>query len=511
MNWVSFLRDKAIEHPSKVALIDDDNNKKWTYKELFEESTMCAGLMMSNGVVNGDNIAILAKNRVEHLTLLFACSYIGATLVPMNFRLSHQEIVEILDKVNARLIFHEDEICDYENAKRINILSEDFTKKPKLTDGQIEDIANFANNDSDPSLMLFSSGTTGQPKGILLHGQMIGCNQEMTNSSWGLKEDDVTIINTPFFHTGGYNVLCLPLLKLGGTVILKRDFCPFETLDLIKKYSVSVYFAVPSMFEMMASEDSFDRADLSSVRFFVSGGAHCSVELIKKYQRKEISFKQGFGLSEVGPNCFLLHEDDAIAKVGSIGKPMSHTSVLLVNEEGKEVDQGEIGELLLAGDHVCCGYYNDTELFSSSFQGAYFKTGDLARMDEDGFFYIVGRKKEMYISGGENVYPAEVEKKVVQHPDIDQCFVVSINDDKWGEVGVSYIKSSKKVAMSELREFLNPVLSRYKHPQYIINVERLPYLANGKVDKVQLKKTAADIIEPSCGPTIKREYESSHF
>jgi fatty-acyl-CoA synthase len=499
MSWISFLENSFSQYSDKVAIIDDDLNQKWSYNELINEGNRLAAFLHEKGTTRGDRVAIHSKNRIEHLTLLLACAKLGAILVPLNTRLTQREIKEILLKVNAQVIFHS--YC-LDNDSLVATHKVDFHEL-----GEYSTKEKYTWSDvclSEPLMMLFSSGTTGEPKGILLHGQMLKANQEATCEFWKLQSDDVTLVSTPFFHTGGYNVLCLPLLAIGGTVILTKQFDAGRTIQLIEKYQVSVYFGVPSIFELIAREENFINCDLSSIRFLISGGAYCPISLIKKYQHKDITFKQGFGLSEVGPNCFLLEARDAISKVGSIGKAMPHTHVIVVDEDNHEVPCGNVGELLLAGDHVCAGYYDDDALFNKSSLNSYFKTGDLVQVDKDGFFYIVGRKKEMYISGGENVYPAEVEKNIGEHPDVLNNVIVSVTDEKWGEVGVAFIeqaKSSENISIEGLRLFLNNRLSRYKHPQYIKRVEQFEYLDNGKINrKILLNKLKQ-----------KSEYDTSHF
>tara|TARA_R110002072_G_scaffold64203_9_gene159972 strand:+ start:13717 stop:15192 length:1476 start_codon:yes stop_codon:yes gene_type:complete len=482
-SWLSFLAIANDLYPEKIAIIEDDKNISWSYAQLYEQTLKTLSLFKQMDIRKGDRVAIYAKNRVEHLTLLFASTYLGSILVPMNYRLSHNESLEILDKVKPKAIFYEEGFC--ENVSYPVIDLDKINYKDYEASRMVEEI-----NIDLPNLMLFSSGTTGQPKGILLHGRMLLSNQENTCRSWKLRNDDITLISTPFFHTGGYNVLCLPLLKLGATVIIKRDFDADNVLEIIEKYNLTVYFGVPSIFNMIAESQNFKEAQLESIRFFVSGGASCPVSLIETYQKKNIIFKQGFGLSEVGPNCFLLEGHEAIRKVGSIGRPMPHTNVLLLKEDGHLAGVDEVGEVLLSGEHVCAGYFNENERFKSCLFDGYFKTGDLAKMDKDGFFYIVGRKKDMYISGGENVYPAEVEKKIMEHPEISDVVIVPTKSAKWGEVGVAYLQGNKELTIEELRVFLNEGLSRYKHPQHLVNIKKMPLLDNGKVDRNQIKQMA---------------------
>jgi fatty-acyl-CoA synthase len=357
-------------------------------------------------------------------------------------------------------------------------------------------------NDLDPCLMLFTSGTTGKPKGVLLHGKMLRSNQIETCRGWGLRSTDKTIVETPFFHTGGYNVLCLPLLSIGGEIIIAAEFNLKTLFETIQKDKITVYFGVPTMFQMMLEHSRVDNVDFSSIRFFVSGGAHCPQKVIESFQKKGIVFKQGFGLTEVGPNCFLLEEKDAIRKLGSIGRPMPHSHVFLLNKNNEKAKVNEIGEIVISGPHLCAGYYKDQQLFSASCFKSAFRTGDLAKFDSEGFYTIVGRKKDMYISGGENIYPAEVEKVILDIESVAQAIVVSRPDNKWGEVGVAFLHSTTHFSIEELRNLLTNKLSRYKHPHQIKYLEEFPLLANGKIDRKKLSEWANH---------SWRENESSHI
>jgi len=494
MKWINFLDINEATCPDKVAVIDQQSQSSYTYQRLADISNAWALLLLKYGVGKGDRIAILATNRFEHLSLLFAAAKIGAILVPLNFRLAPDEINKILNRIDAKALFSTGKLCYEFDGKYIDLDSFDHKVLDKLIEGKIDLSYSFQTTAStldDDILMQFTSGSTGEPKGVLMHGRMLRTNMVETVKNWELIKEDVTMVETPFFHTGGYNVLCLPLLLLGGTVVLAAKFDMENVFDSVPRYKISVYFGVPTMFQMMATCPKFDSVNMDSIRFLVSGGAACPVEVINKYQEKQIQFKQGFGLTEVGPNCFLLHEDDAIRKIGSIGRPMNHSIVKIVTEGGRDAELGEIGELRLKGDHLCRSYFNDEQRYLDSLDDGFFKTGDLVKYDEEGFFYVVGRIKDMYISGGENVYPGEVEKQLVSIEGIDDAVVVPVNCDKWGEIGLAYLKTDQsKFTLEMIRNFLKDKLSRYKHPHFVECLEEFPLLANGKVNRVELRDRA---------------------
>lgn len=489
-NWIHFLEKNAVDFKDKLAVIDQGSNRKLTYAELNSEVNAWAHVLKNEGLKEHDALAFHAPaNCLFHLTLMLACAKIKVLFVPLNFRLSNVELEQVIVRLEPKLYMGVGE-------KILNVETKYLDASKVSLDLKHED-AEFQTSSAtldDTILMLFTSGSTGVPKGVMFHGQMLLSNQIETINGWGLKSTDVTLVETPFFHTGGYNVLLLPLLYLGGTVILAESFSPENVFNCIEKEKVSVYFGVPTMFQMLLEKPRFHECDFKSIRFFISGGAACSIPMIEEYQKKGLVFKQGFGLTEVGPNCFLLDEKFAVTKSGSIGRPMPHSKVKVVTKEGAEAGPNVPGELLIAGPHVCLGYYKNAEAFKETFKDGYFYTGDLVKYDEDGFFYVVGRIKDMYISGGENVYPGEVEKQITGHHDIAEAVVVAVPSQKWGEVGFAFLKTEKTIAIEELREFLNPLLSRYKHPHYAKCLKTFPLLPNGKVDRKALKAEALKTI-----------------
>lgn len=483
-HWIDFLEKNAQVYGDKIALIDQGTNRRISYSELNREVDSWASVLQDQGVAKDDAIVFLHScNCLEHVTLLLACAKIGAFFVPLNFRLSNIEIEDVVNRLEPKLYIGT-------GTKVLNV----DTKYLDLKTINLFDYKTFKENKStldDTILMLYTSGSTGVPKGVMFHGNMLLANQIETAKGWKLTSEDITLVETPFFHTGGYNVLLLPLLYLGATAILAPAFSPENVFECIEKEKISVYFAVPTMFQMLLEKPYFKSCDFSSIRFFISGGAACSIPMIEEYQKKGLMFKQGFGLTEVGPNDFLLEEKDAIKKAGSIGKPMPHSIVRVINKDGLDAAINEAGELLLGGPHVCAGYYKNAEAFAESFKNGFFHTGDLVRFDEDGFYFVVGRIKDMYISGGENVYPGEVEKQMTAHKDITEAVVVAIPSEKWGEVGFAFLKTDGiDISLEALREYLNPLLSRYKHPQFVRCMKDFPLLPNGKVDRKYLKSEA---------------------
>ncbi|MBF0381217.1 MAG: AMP-binding protein [Magnetococcales bacterium] len=480
--WQDFIQLHRQRTPNKLAIIDRRSSKRLTYEDLDSEVRLWQLYLVAANIKKGDRVAYLAPNRLEHITLFFACCRLGAIFVPLNHRLAPQELAQIIKHIEPGIVIGEDECpfamdIDYKKVAEIN-----------LQDGEAPKAV--AIQQDDPLLMLFTSGSTGEPKGVLFHSKMLLANIEQTITTGVLQPQDISIINTPFFHTGGYNVFTLPMFSIGGTLILFEKFEPAGVLEVIATEGVNVFWAVPTMFQAIADEDNFSKTDFSNIRFFLSGGAPLSLPLIQTYHRHGVPFKQGFGLTEVGPNCFLHETEESFTYPNSIGRPMPFSKVRVVDEDGQDVGVDEVGEMLIAGPHLCLGYWRNEEKFKLSMRGEYFATGDLVRVDERGLYYVMGRKKEMYISGGENVFPGEVEKQLVLHPNITQSVVVGVADKKWSEVGFAFFVGDKDIELASLREYLDPILARYKHPHHLKRLAELPLLANGKIDRRHLEKLA---------------------
>ena len=483
--WIDFIATRAARTPQRLALIirkvDSGERQLVTYADLDQVAKRWASWLYRNGVVPRDRVALLAPNRIEHLTIFFACIRLGAVFVPLNFRLGEAELKVQLALIEPSLFLtNQPHLCGDRPCQDID----------GIFLGNETDFPAVSAQREDTLLMLFTSGSTGTPKGVMLHAGMLQQNMINTQLGWGLRPDDISVVHTPFFHTGGYNVTCLPLLRLGGCLIMTDRFEPEDMLHLLEEERVSVFFAVPTMFRMMRESAGFQTVDLSRLRLCISGGAPCPLSLITAWRARGVALKQGFGLTEVGPNCFAMTEEEAARRPDAIGKPMLHSQMKLINEQGQPVSDDTIGELCISGKHVCQGYWRAAELFAEVFKDGFFHTGDLMRRDPDGFYYVVGRKKEMYISGGENIFPGEVVRCLLRHPRINDAIVLPVADEKWGEVGFAFVRTDLALNLSQLRAFLDPLLSRYKHPHYLHALLELPLLANGKVDMNALRQLA---------------------
>jgi fatty-acyl-CoA synthase len=339
----------------------------------------------------------------------------------------------------------------------------------------------------DPQLIIYTSGTTGLPKGVLLTHGMLTWNAVNTHLGWDLCAEDKTILHAAMFYTAGWNVFTLPLFHSRGVNVLVQSFDADLILDLIERERITVFFGVPTMFQMLLDSPKFSSTDLSSIRFMVSGGAPLGRPLFEAFQsEKGIRIWEGYGLTEVGPNCFM-----ANGKLGTVGHPMPHVDVKLIGPDGREVPQGEEGEFLLRGPNVCAGYLNKPEATAEAIRDGWFHTGDLGRMDSDGHMSIVGRLKDMFISGGANVYPAEIERVIETHPSVAGSAVIGVPDPRWGEVGKAIVelKPGASLTLEDLESYLADRLGKFKRPKYLAVVEALPRTpASGKVQKFILKE-----------------------
>jgi fatty-acyl-CoA synthase len=359
--------------------------------------------------------------------------------------------------------------------------------EPTLRDAPDVKIGNEAVDAEDILCLLFTGGTTGLPKAARISYRMIAWNT-LNTVIHELSRGDVTLTHTPMFHTGGLFVYTLPLLTLGGTVVIMRKWTADRMLELIESERVTVLFCVPTQFQMMLESPRFAETSFKSIRFLTSGGAPLPVPVIHAYREAHGAvFKQGFGMTEFGPGIFSMAPAFAETKAGSIGKPNYFIDARVVDEDNRPLSIGEIGELCLKGPSRCSGYFGVEETGVDS--EGWFHTGDMCRVDEDGFYFIADRKKDMFISGGENVYPVEIEKALYEHPAVGQCAVIGVPDPQWGEVGraVVVIRSGATATEAELLEHCRARLARYKVPKSVVFTDALPLSAAGKILKRELR------------------------
>jgi len=487
---------KAV--PDKEALVDAVANRRYTYKQLSDDVNRMANFLRQDlGIKKGDRVACLSLNRTEYITLFFGLSRLGAILVPLNFRLASTEFIYFLEDATPKAVFF-----DRNNLERIRgfkadvglqhyICFDDDNTLGRSLPGIWQILSTQPPPEvdigpTDAQLIIYTSGTTGLPKGVILTHGMLIWNSINTVLGWDMRSDDKTILHAAMFYTAGWNVFTLPLIYCRGTNILVQSFEPDLILELIEREGVTLFFGVPTMYQMLIDSPNFQATDFSSVRFLVSGGAPLGHDILETFQtRKSIRIWEGYGLTEVGPNNF-----QANGKPGTLGHAMPNVDVKIVDRQGGEVPAGEEGEIFLRGPHTCAGYWNKPAETAAAFEGEWFKTGDLGRVDSDGHFVIAGRLKDMIISGGANIYPAEIERVVETHPAVAGVAVIGVSDPKWGEVGKAIIelKPGGSLTLEKLRHFLQDKLGKFKLPKYLAVVDALPRTpASGKIQKFILK------------------------
>lgn len=493
-----WLARRELYTPNQTALVDTlQGGRLITYREWNRAANRTANFLKERlGVGKGDRVAILASNSVEYLDLWFALGKLGAVGQLLNWRLTPHELVELIADATPIAFIYGTEYASTVNSIRAYTPS---VKYYVALDDELPGDIPFSERDSysdasppeieldwdDPWLICYTGGTTGLPKGAILTHRSITANSVNTVTTWGLTASDVAILNTPLFHAGGLNVFTAPLVHIGGTTIVCRQFNADQVFDLIRDAHATLYFGVPTMFITLQQHPRWNEADFSRLKIVISGGAPCPTAVFEKFWERGIAFRTGYGLTEAGPNNFWLPPEDAQRKPGSVGFPMFHVDARVVDETGRECGPDEMGELLVRGPHVCGGYWNRPVETAKTIVDGWLHTGDLARRDAEGYFYIVGRSKDMIISGGENIYPAEVEDVLHAHPAVAEAALIGVPDDKWGEVGRALVvlRNGLMLPEEELILFCQTRLARYKTPKSVVFVDALPKTGAGKVNK----------------------------
>ncbi len=474
--------------PQSVALKDGDTGREFTYQQFFQAAICGADFLKKQFEIKaGDRIAVLSMNELEYIFLFFAAQRLGAILVPINFRLTSREVEHIVSDCQPKLIVHQAEysaLIETLTWKCPHLLLQDLpfsSGTPYLE---------FDAQPESPAMIIYTSGTTGAPKGALISHEMIFWNSVNTTLRLNISQSDCTVIFLPFFHTGGWNVLTTPFLHRGAKIILLKKFDGEQILHLSEKEKATLLFGVPTTMDMMARSETFKQVDLSSLRYAIVGGEPMPVELIQTWHHKGIPIRQGYGLTEFGPNVFSLNEQDAIRKIGSIGFPNFYCEAKILGESGEELGANQIGELCLRGPMCMSGYWKNNKATEETIVNGWLHTGDLVRRDEDGYYYVVGRKKDMFKSGGENVYPAELEKVIRSMPGIREVAVIGIPDSKWGEVGKAFVAVESGSAISEslLQQHCLQNLAKFKVPKYFQFLPELPKGDSGKILKRKLSE-----------------------
>jgi fatty-acyl-CoA synthase len=492
--------------PDAIALKDADSGREYTYTAANDVVNRTARLLRDvHGVGEGDRFAVLSTNELEYVFLLFAAQKIGAILVPINFRLTAPEVEYILRDAAPSLLLVQRQfeaiVARIDRAALPAAIArfdgEDgligAMRDPQRDTAPVPMAAGF----ESPCMILYTSGTTGRPKGAIITPGMLFWNSVNTTMRLDVVPSDVSLIYTPLFHTGGWNVLTTPFLHRGAKLVFLGRFDADRVLELVESERVTILFGLPTIMDMLHRSSQFASTRLDHVRFAIVGGEPMSLELIRAWHARDVPIRQGYGLTEFGPNVFSLQQEHAERKIGSIGFPNFYIDARVVDDDGRELGAGEVGELALRGPVCTPGYWNNPEASAAAIRDGWFHTGDLVRRDEEGFYYVVDRKKDMYKSGGENVYPVEVEHFLRTHPAVAEVAVVGVPDPKWGEVGMAFValKTGSALTPGELLAWCDGNLARFKIPKHVRFVDALPKGDSGKVQKRELKQRGKEEIE----------------
>lgn len=502
---VDWLAKWAVYTPRGRFLRDHAKDREWSFAAMDGRvRALARHLAEDHGVGAGDRVAVLARNRVETVVLWLACVKLGAVLTPFNFRLTAPELQVLADDCEPALLWCEPdteavaaELTLPAGCPRLDLAQVDAlldAEAPAGADARFPE-----RGPDDPVMILYTSGTTGTPKGAIIDHRMLFWNAVNTNLRLDLTSADHTQSYAPFFHTGGWNVLFTPFLQTGASHTVLEGFDADLLLELIERERSTLLFGVPTMLRMLADAPGFAAADLSSLRYAIVGGAAMPLDLIDVWHGRGVPIRQGYGLTEVGPNCFSLHQDDAVRKRGSIGFPNFHVAVRVVADDGRDCGVDEPGELWLRGDMTTPGYWRRPEETAAAMCDGWFRTGDVVRRDDEGFFFVVDRKKNMYISGGENVYPAEVEAVLCSHTDVREAAVIGVPDERWGETGHAFVvpQPGSAPAPADILAHCDGRLARYKIPKRLTVLADLPRNQAGKIDRPALFRMTRDKENPA--------------
>ncbi|MHA5047014.1 o-succinylbenzoate--CoA ligase [Streptomyces sp. SD15] len=482
---------RARKTPHRTALIHGGTGV--TYAELYLRTTRLAQALRALGLRRGDRIAYLGPNHPSYLETLFAAGTLGAVFVPLNPRLAGPEIAHQLSDSGAKALVYAPPLAGLVAGLPGNVDVRTYVEVgaqyEELIDQAVDEPIDQPVTADDTCIIMYTSGTTGRPKGAMLTHGNLTWNAINVLVDTDLIADERALVSAPLFHTAGLNMLTLPVLLKGGTCVLVESFDPEATLDLIERHRITFMFGVPTMFDQVARHPRWADADLSSLRILTCGGSPVPSPLIAAYQERGLTFLQGYGMTEAAPGTLFLDAEHAVAKAGSAGVPHFFSDVRVVRPDFTPAEVGETGEVVVRGPHVMPGYWGLPEETAAVFADGWFRSGDAAKVDEDGYVFIVDRIKDMIISGGENIYPAEIEDLLLAHPDIVECAVIGVADDKWGEVPRAVVVAREGVDLDpeEVLASLAGRLAKYKIPKSVVVADELPRTASGKLLKARVR------------------------
>lgn len=503
-DWV---KHHATYTPEKLAMVELDTNRRFTYREMNERVGRVAGFLQSKGIKRGDRVAYLMLNSTDLFEVLFGCWRIGAVCLALNFRLMPPELKFILNNADTSMVIY-DKVFGYaEKALNGDTCVKDWVESDCMGGDSAYETALAAATPiyemadqslDDQCMLMYSSGTTGTPKGVIItHGMMYFSPAAGTRDE-GSSPNTVCLNNMPLFHIGAINTTGCPAIWIGATAVMMRIFDPGATLDAInnQELGITTLFMVPAAYNAMKAHPKAEATDFSSVTTALCGAETVPTALVNYWYERGVVIQEGYGMTETAAAGCLLPKADVPARVGSAGKSLMHSTIRIVDENGEDCPPNVAGEIWFKGACVTPGYWRRPEADAESFVDGWFRSGDIARMDEEGYIYIGDRMKDMYISGGENVYPAEVENLLYQMPQILEVAVIGVSDTKFGETGcvVAVLKPECELCLDDVIGHIDGKLGKYKWPRHLHLMDELPRNATGKVLKFELRDSVPAIL-----------------
>jgi fatty-acyl-CoA synthase len=512
-----WLAKQSELRPEKTALVDVASGRSFSYAEFHLRASRFAEFVQAEWRLQpGERVALLAPNSSDYFEILWGCAKAGVVLVCLNWRLAVPELEYIVQDSQPRALIFDTAFAAQAAQLQSTCRLEHFLRlggpadgAPAPQEGRPPADAHAPAPDYEAALaaasgrplvmpprrlddlwhILYTAGTTGRPKGVLQTYGMVFYNAVNIGLPLDLTSSDVTLNLLPTFHSGGLNMYANPTFHVGGTALIQKAFEPAETIRLLSTRATA-FFGVSAVYLFLSQHPDFEKTDFSHMRSWGAGGAPIPTSLLQLYYDKGIQIRFGFGMTETGPTVFIMEDNFPLSKLGSVGKPQLHVDVRIVDRQGRDLPPGERGELLIKGPGVTPGYWNQPEATAQAIDDGWLHSGDVAVRDEDGYYYIVDRWKDMYISGGENVYPAEVENVIYQLPQVAEAAVIGVPDPKWGEVGraVVVLRPGQELSEAELIAHCQASLARYKVPKTVVFAPALPRNPAGKVVKGVLRE-----------------------
>jgi len=495
----SWMAKRRLKSPDKTALIYGDGSTM-TYRQLADAADRVSALLWHRGIRKGDRVAYLGENSPEFLQVLFGAVQLGAVFVPVNTRLAPPEIAHVLGDSGSRVLIYDAELAPrieqalaQHDVPHVIETGEGAPERPGLARIVRTTTAGHADAEvalDDPAAIVYTSGTTGRAKGaILTHANLTWVSLNCI-VDYDVVSTDVALMISPLFHVASLGMGALPVILKGATIVLERGFEPGRALELIERHGVTMLSGVPTTYQMMADHPNWAKTDLSSLKKLTCGGSAVPTRILNAYEERGMSFSQGYGMTETSPGATSLSPAMTRTKQGSVGLPHFFTDVRIADEHGAMVPRGTVGEIEISGPNVFAGYHGLPDATADAFTAdGWFRSGDLGYLDPDGYLYIADRLKDMIISGGENIYPAEVENVISDIEGVSGVAVIGVPDERWGEVpwAIVTVRDGASVTTEQVREFLDGKLARYKIPRNVVVVDELPRTASGKVRKADLR------------------------